>query len=162
GDPRRDRRRQDRHRAARHRQLRYAVCLVRVLGAGRAGHGAQGGGRGGGGGRVGGPVGHQRGRRRGADREGGDGGGARFLRRGYRGRRAPTYRSVMTDPLRTPAYELAQANVGRLKFPLDSPELKDFVDALDPVNATSDSAAGFVWRLQSDSGNATDVPVLDD
>ncbi|MEV0903323.1 DUF3291 domain-containing protein [Streptomyces hokutonensis] len=68
----------------------------------------------------------------------------------------------MTEPLTVPAYELAQVNIGRLQFPLDSPELKDFVDALDPVNAVADAAEGFVWRLQSDSGNATDVPVLGD
>ncbi|MBZ3903780.1 MULTISPECIES: DUF3291 domain-containing protein [Streptomyces] len=63
----------------------------------------------------------------------------------------------------TPAtYELAQVNIARLKAPLDSPQLKDFVDALDPVNAVADRANGFVWRLQSDSGNATDIPVLGD
>ncbi|WP_055492526.1 DUF3291 domain-containing protein [Streptomyces sp. TP-A0356] len=60
------------------------------------------------------------------------------------------------------AYELAQVNIARLKAPLDSPQLKDFVDALDPVNAVADASDGFVWRLQSDSGNATDVPVLGD
>ncbi|WP_329257364.1 DUF3291 domain-containing protein [Streptomyces sp. NBC_01478] len=68
----------------------------------------------------------------------------------------------MTEPLTVPAYELAQVNIGRLQFPLDSPELKDFVDGLEPVNAVADAAEGFVWRLQSDSGNATDVPVLGD
>ncbi|MEH0527202.1 DUF3291 domain-containing protein [Streptomyces stelliscabiei] len=62
----------------------------------------------------------------------------------------------------TAPYELAQVNIARLKAPLDSPRLKDFVDGLDPVNAVADSSAGFVWRLQSDSGNATDVPVLGD
>lgn len=30
-----------------------------------------------------------------------------------------------------PAYELAQVNLARLKAPLDSPQLKDFVDSLD-------------------------------
>ncbi|MFD5805663.1 DUF3291 domain-containing protein [Streptomyces sp. NPDC127020] len=59
-------------------------------------------------------------------------------------------------------YELAQVNISRLKAPLDSPQLKDFVDALDPVNATADAADGFVWRLQSDTGNATDVAVFGD
>ncbi|MFF6905689.1 DUF3291 domain-containing protein [Streptomyces sp. NPDC012389] len=59
-------------------------------------------------------------------------------------------------------HELAQVNIARLKFPLDSPELKDFVDGLDPVNAVADQAEGFVWRLRSDSGNATDVPVFGD
>ncbi|MEU9735053.1 DUF3291 domain-containing protein [Streptomyces sp. NPDC048002] len=62
----------------------------------------------------------------------------------------------------TAAFELAQVNIGRLKAPLDSAELKDFVDALDPVNADADAADGFVWRLQSDSGDATDVPVFGD
>lgn len=60
------------------------------------------------------------------------------------------------------AYELAQVNIARLKAPLDSPQLKDFVDALDPVNAVADDSDGFVWRLQSDSGNATDVAVFGD
>ncbi|MGW7043374.1 DUF3291 domain-containing protein [Streptomyces avermitilis] len=60
------------------------------------------------------------------------------------------------------AYELAQVNIARLKAPLDTPLLKDFVEALDPVNAVADAADGFVWRLKSDSGNATDVPVFGD
>ncbi|MFD5076444.1 DUF3291 domain-containing protein [Streptomyces sp. NPDC058371] len=62
----------------------------------------------------------------------------------------------------TAAYELAQVNIARLKAPLDSPQLKDFVTALDPVNEAADRSDGFVWRLQSDSGNATDVPVFGD
>ena len=37
------------------------------------------------------------------------------------------------------AYELAQVNTARLRAPLDSPRLKDFVDALDPVNAVADA-----------------------
>ncbi|NBE51217.1 DUF3291 domain-containing protein [Streptomyces boluensis] len=65
-------------------------------------------------------------------------------------------------PSESAAYELAQVNIARLKYPLDSPELKDFVDGLDPVNAVADAADGFVWRLQSETGNATDVPVLGD
>ncbi|MFE9397178.1 DUF3291 domain-containing protein [Streptomyces flavidovirens] len=60
------------------------------------------------------------------------------------------------------SHELAQVNISRLKFPLDSPELKDFVDALDPVNAVADRSDGFVWRLQSDAGDATDVRIFGD
>ena len=60
------------------------------------------------------------------------------------------------------ALELAQVNIARLKFPLDSPELKDFVDALDPVNADAEAAPGYVWRLQSEGGDATDIPVFGD
>ncbi|GAA2582703.1 DUF3291 domain-containing protein [Streptomyces violaceus] len=80
------------------------------------------------------------------------------MRRDYRDEPLPTYRSVMTAA----AFELAQVNIARLKAPLDSPQLKDFVDALDPVNADADAAEGFVWRLQDDSGDATDVPVFGD
>jgi hypothetical protein len=60
------------------------------------------------------------------------------------------------------AYELAQVNISRLRFPLDSPELKDFVDALDPVNASAEAADGYVWRLQSEGGDATDIKVFGD
>ncbi|KUL30316.1 DUF3291 domain-containing protein [Streptomyces regalis] len=60
------------------------------------------------------------------------------------------------------AYELAQVNIARLKAPLDSPQLKDFVDNLDPVNADAEAADGFVWRLKDDSGDATDVSVFGD
>jgi hypothetical protein len=70
--------------------------------------------------------------------------------------------SAAYEPSQSTLYELAQVNIARLKAPLDSPQLKDFVDALDPVNAAADEAPGFVWRLQDDSGNATDVPVLGD
>lgn len=53
------------------------------------------------------------------------------------------------------AFELAQVNVARLKHPLESPQLKDFVDNLDPVNAVADAADGFVWRMQDATGNAS-------
>ncbi len=42
----------------------------------------------------------------------------------------------MTDT--APAHELAQVNIARLRHPLDSAGLKDFVDGLDPVNAVAD------------------------
>ena len=54
-------------------------------------------------------------------------------------------------------YVLAQVNVARLRAPLDSPMLADFVADLDPVNATADAAPGFIWRLQTEDGNATSV-----
>lgn len=52
-------------------------------------------------------------------------------------------------------YVVAQVNVGRLVAPLDSPQLADFVAWLDPVNAVADDAPGFVWRLQTEDGDAT-------
>ncbi len=54
-------------------------------------------------------------------------------------------------------YQLAQVNIARLRAPVDSPLLTDFVAALDPVNAVAESAPGFVWRLQTEDGNATSV-----
>ena len=46
-------------------------------------------------------------------------------------------------------------NVARLRAPLDSPQLADFVGALDRINAIADGFSGFIWRLQDDAGNAT-------
>ena len=54
-------------------------------------------------------------------------------------------------------YVLAQVNVARMIAPLDSPLLADFVAALDRVNAAADAAPGFIWRLQTEDGNATSV-----
>ena len=47
---------------------------------------------------------------------------------------------------------LAQFNVAHLRAPLDSPELADFVAALEPINTLSDAAPGFVWRMKGGEG----------
>lgn len=60
------------------------------------------------------------------------------------------------------ASELAQINVGRTLYPLDDPRMAGFVDRLDAVNALADDSPGFLWRLQGDSGNATDLRADDD
>jgi Domain of unknown function (DUF3291) len=60
------------------------------------------------------------------------------------------------------AFHLAQINIGRLVAPTSDPQLADFVAQLDPVNKLADAAPGFVWRLQSASGNATGVVYCDD
>lgn len=39
-------------------------------------------------------------------------------------------------------YDLAQVNIARLAAELDSPQLADFMTALDPVNALADEAPG--------------------
>ena len=54
---------------------------------------------------------------------------------------------------------IAQVNVARALEPLDAPLLRDFVAALAPVNALADAAPGFVWRLQTDDGDATSVRI---
>ena len=52
-------------------------------------------------------------------------------------------------------FELAQMNIARLRAPIDSPEIAEFVAALDPINALAERQPGFVWRFQTDEGNAT-------
>jgi hypothetical protein len=59
-------------------------------------------------------------------------------------------------------FHLAQINISRLIAPIDDPKIADFVSQLEPINALADRAPGFVWRLQSDSGNATDIAYCDD
>ncbi len=54
-------------------------------------------------------------------------------------------------------YHLAQINIGRLIAPIDDPKIAEFVAQLEPINALADNAPGFIWRLQSASGNATDI-----
>jgi hypothetical protein len=53
------------------------------------------------------------------------------------------------------AYELAQLNIALMKEPLESPRMADFVANLDRINALAESSPGFVWRLQTEEGDAT-------
>jgi hypothetical protein len=59
-------------------------------------------------------------------------------------------------------WHIAQLNVGRTLAPAHSPQLAAFMAALDRINAQADGTRGFVWRLQSASGNATDILVSAD
>jgi hypothetical protein len=60
------------------------------------------------------------------------------------------------------AVHLAQVNVGRLRAPVDSPLVAEFMAALDPINALAEASPGFVWRFQTEEGNATAVRPYDD
>jgi Domain of unknown function (DUF3291) len=60
------------------------------------------------------------------------------------------------------SYQLAQINVARLIAPIDNPKIAEFVAQLEPINSLADAAPGFVWRLKSESGNATDIAYNDD
>jgi hypothetical protein len=51
-------------------------------------------------------------------------------------------------------FHLAQANIGRIRAPLDHPIMEGFRTQLDPINALADRTPGFVWRLQTEDGNA--------
>ena len=59
-------------------------------------------------------------------------------------------------------FHLAQVNIARMAFPLDSAEMAEFVALLASINAIADAAPGFVWRLQSEAGNATHLQPYDD
>ncbi len=61
-----------------------------------------------------------------------------------------------------PSYHLAQMNIARALAPMDSPQLVDFVGQLDAVNTLADAAPGFVWRYQTEDGNATATRPYDD
>lgn len=53
------------------------------------------------------------------------------------------------------SYHLAQLNIGRMAAPLDDPVMADFMNNLDRINALAEASPGYVWRLQSEEGNAT-------
>ena len=61
-----------------------------------------------------------------------------------------------------PEYQLAQINIARMRASIDNPVMADFVAQLPPVNALAEHSPGFVWRLQSDSGDATSIKVYED
>ena len=51
---------------------------------------------------------------------------------------------------------LAQINIGRLLAPIDKPQIADFKNNLDAINALAERSPGFKWRLKGDNNNATD------
>lgn len=52
-------------------------------------------------------------------------------------------------------FHVAEFNIARLKAPLDSPSMKEFVDFLAPVNAFAEQSPGFVWRLIAPDGQSS-------
>jgi heme-degrading monooxygenase HmoA len=54
-------------------------------------------------------------------------------------------------------FHLAQVNIGRLRAAIDDPIMDGFRTQLDPINAIADRSPGFVWRLQTEDGNATAI-----
>ena len=64
----------------------------------------------------------------------------------------------MTDP----SFQLAQVNIGRARGEMSDPVMADFVAQLPEINALADGTPGFVWRLQTEDGDATAVRPYDD
>jgi hypothetical protein len=59
-------------------------------------------------------------------------------------------------------YHLAQVNIAHAKGPLDSEVMAGFVARLEEINAVADGSPGFVWRLQTEAGNAAYLQPYED
>ena len=59
-------------------------------------------------------------------------------------------------------WHLAQINIGYAVAEMDDPQMADFMNNLDRINALAEESPGFVWRLQTLSGNATDITITED
>jgi hypothetical protein len=57
---------------------------------------------------------------------------------------------------------LAQLNVGRLRAPMEDPQIDDFRNNLEPINALAEASPGYVWRLQDEHGDATGIKPFGD
>src|SRR5262245_45626835 len=57
---------------------------------------------------------------------------------------------------------VAQLNIGRLVADREDAQVAEFMAALEPINAIAEATPGFVWRLQTDEGNATSIRPFDD
>jgi Domain of unknown function (DUF3291) len=60
------------------------------------------------------------------------------------------------------SYQLAQVNIARILAPLTDPIMDGFVARLDDINALADGSHGFVWRLQTEEGDATALRPYED
>jgi hypothetical protein len=68
----------------------------------------------------------------------------------------------MNDKGRMTQYQLAQLNIARMLGARDSESMAEFFARIDEINTLADNAPGFVWRLQTESGNATEIRAFDD
>lgn len=61
----------------------------------------------------------------------------------------------------TENWHVAQINIATALYPHDDHRMNRFFEQLDDVNSLADGSPGFIWRLQSETGNATDIRVDD-
>jgi len=59
-------------------------------------------------------------------------------------------------------FHLAQINIAQAKDSMESETMGGFVERLDEINALADNSAGFVWRLQTEQGDATSIKAFED
>jgi hypothetical protein len=67
----------------------------------------------------------------------------------------------VTEAPARPDAHLAQFNIATLVAAVDDPRVAEFADNLDRINALGDTSPGFVWRLQTEEGDATAVRAYD-
>jgi len=54
-------------------------------------------------------------------------------------------------------WHLAQVNIGQARGPIDGPIMAEFVARLEKINALAEQTPGFIWRLQTEDGDATAI-----
>ena len=59
-------------------------------------------------------------------------------------------------------FQLAQANIAKMKFDLDHPQMTEFVNNIERINQLAEDSDGFVWRFQTTEGNALSEQAYDD
>jgi hypothetical protein len=59
-------------------------------------------------------------------------------------------------------YQLAQINIAKAQAPMDSDIMSGFVNRIDEINALAENSPGFVWRQQTEDGDATSIQAYDD
>ena len=59
-------------------------------------------------------------------------------------------------------HHIAQVNIAHMKGTLEEPVMTGFVARLDEINELADNSPGFIWRLESEEGDATSIQAFDD
>jgi hypothetical protein len=59
-------------------------------------------------------------------------------------------------------FHLAQINIAQARDSMESETMSGFVNRLSEINALADASPGFVWRLQTEEGDATSIQAFDD
>jgi hypothetical protein len=54
-------------------------------------------------------------------------------------------------------WQLAQVNIGRARAATTDPIMQGFMSQLEDINALAERTPGFIWRLQTEDGDATAV-----
>lgn len=60
------------------------------------------------------------------------------------------------------AWQLAVVNIATILYETDDLRMAGFMDNLDEVNELAERSPGFVYRYQTEAGNATDERIFDD